>query len=165
MQVSAKAGFDPTNRPAVLSATLRTDSACRDGRAPARNALDRVQATKSPPKISGAIMRERRLWPILLSILECARALGIDRHEVYDAIASGALPLYRRGTKRRVLTADVVTGFGAPGELAELVTLPALVPGGDPQPKEHRVWLGSAARCLHRQSGRHVSRPWISVQW
>lgn len=54
-------------------------------------------------------MRERRLWPILLSISECAAALGIERREIYAAISSGALPLYRHGTKRRVLTADVVT--------------------------------------------------------
>ena len=53
-------------------------------------------------------MRERRLWPILLSVSECASALGVDRHEIYDAVAGGALPLYRHGTKRRLLTADVV---------------------------------------------------------
>lgn len=53
-------------------------------------------------------MRERRLWPILLSVSECASALGIERREIYAAVASGDLPMYRHGTKRRLLTADVV---------------------------------------------------------
>jgi excisionase family DNA binding protein len=53
-------------------------------------------------------MRERRLWPILLSISECSACLNVERREIYAAIASRALPLYRHGTKRRVLTADVV---------------------------------------------------------
>jgi len=44
-------------------------------------------------------MRERRLWPIMLSIFELAGALGIERREIYAAIKQGALS---ECSKRRI---------------------------------------------------------------
>jgi excisionase family DNA binding protein len=50
----------------------------------------------------------RRLWPILLSVSEAAQALGVHRTEIYAAIASGALPCFQHGVKRRILTESLV---------------------------------------------------------
>lgn len=52
-------------------------------------------------------MRERRLWPIWLSISEASRALGIERKVLYSWVRQG-MPIYKCGTKRRVLTEDIV---------------------------------------------------------
>jgi excisionase family DNA binding protein len=52
--------------------------------------------------------RERRLWPITLTIAEAANALGVDRHAIYDGVKFDGLALYRRGVRRFLLTADLV---------------------------------------------------------
>jgi hypothetical protein len=52
--------------------------------------------------------RERRLWPITLTVSECARALHIERGAIYDGIRLDGLPLYRKGVRKFLLTADVV---------------------------------------------------------
>jgi hypothetical protein len=52
-------------------------------------------------------MRERRLWPIWLSISEGSRKLGIDRTVLYQWHHQG-MPIYKIGTKRKVLTEDIV---------------------------------------------------------
>jgi excisionase family DNA binding protein len=52
-------------------------------------------------------MRERRLWPITLTISEAAKVLHVHRRELYDAINNG-LPLYRKGVRKFLLTADLV---------------------------------------------------------
>ena len=50
----------------------------------------------------------RRIWPILLSVSEAAQALRVNRQEIYDAIASGALPpRYTRGVRKWLRTRDV----------------------------------------------------------
>ena len=49
-----------------------------------------------------------RIWPIMLSISELAAALSVTRQEIYDAHRDGLLPIYRKGTRRRVLIADAV---------------------------------------------------------
>jgi hypothetical protein len=59
-------------------------------------------------KFKGRTMRERRLWPITLTVSECARALHIERRAIYDGIRLDGLPLYRKGVRKFLLTADVV---------------------------------------------------------
>jgi excisionase family DNA binding protein len=53
-------------------------------------------------------MRERRLWPITLTVSECAKALHVHRREIYAGIRLDGLPLYRKGVRKFLLTADVV---------------------------------------------------------
>ena len=53
-------------------------------------------------------MRERRLWPLTLTVSECASALHVERRVLYDGIKFDGLPLYRKGVRRFLLTADVV---------------------------------------------------------
>ena len=53
-------------------------------------------------------MRERRLWPITLTINEAAKALHVHRREIYDGIKLNGLPLYRKGVRKFVLTADLI---------------------------------------------------------
>ena len=48
-----------------------------------------------------------RLYPICLTVAETAAAIGVHRETVYEWIAAG-LPLYRIGTKRKILVADLV---------------------------------------------------------
>jgi excisionase family DNA binding protein len=48
-----------------------------------------------------------RLYPIMLSVAEAAAEMGVDRWTVYAWIEAG-LPLYRIGTKRKILVADLV---------------------------------------------------------
>jgi predicted site-specific integrase-resolvase len=52
-------------------------------------------------------MRERRLWPTWQSISEWSRSLGIERKILYEWHRQG-MPIYRVGTKRKVLTEDIV---------------------------------------------------------
>lgn len=52
-------------------------------------------------------MRERRLWPLMLSVADAASAINVERRVIYQMIANG-LPVYRIGVKRRILTADFV---------------------------------------------------------
>lgn len=52
-------------------------------------------------------MRDRRLWPVMLSVAECASAIGAERRVIYQMIKNG-MPVYRIGVKRRILTADFV---------------------------------------------------------
>lgn len=52
--------------------------------------------------------RERRLWPLTLTISEAAAALHLQRRELYDAIRLDGLPLYRKGVRKFVLVADLV---------------------------------------------------------
>ena len=49
--------------------------------------------------------RARALWPIMLSVSELASAMKVDRRVVYEMVRRG-LPLYRIGTKQRVLVTD-----------------------------------------------------------
>lgn len=51
--------------------------------------------------------RERRLYPLMLSVAECAAVIGVERRTVYQMIDNG-LPLYRIGVKRKILVADLV---------------------------------------------------------
>jgi excisionase family DNA binding protein len=53
-------------------------------------------------------MRERRLWPITLTVSECAKALHVHRRRIYDGIRFEGLALYRDGVRKFLLTADVV---------------------------------------------------------
>ena len=53
-------------------------------------------------------MRERRIWPITLTVSECAKALHVDRNAIYDGIRFDGLPLYRKGVRKFLLTSDVV---------------------------------------------------------
>jgi excisionase family DNA binding protein len=53
-------------------------------------------------------MRERRIWPITLTVSECARALHVNRDTIYDGIRFDGLPLYRKGVRKFLLTSDVV---------------------------------------------------------
>ena len=52
-------------------------------------------------------MREKRLWPIMLSVSEASRALGLDRKLLYAWISDG-LPLYQIGVKRKFFVEDLV---------------------------------------------------------
>lgn len=54
--------------------------------------------------------RERRtaIFPIALSPAKLADCLGVSAEVVKDAIKSGELPCYQKGTKRRVLVSDCV---------------------------------------------------------
>ena len=53
-------------------------------------------------------LRERaHLLPIMLSVTELAYSMGVHKRIVYSMIAAG-LPLYKIGTKRKMLTADVL---------------------------------------------------------
>jgi len=49
----------------------------------------------------------RNLWPIMLSVSELAAAMQVDRRAVYQMIDAG-LPLYRIGTKHRMLTNEIL---------------------------------------------------------
>jgi len=49
-----------------------------------------------------------RLFPILLSVADASRALGVDRARLYAAIRAGHLALFRDGVKKRILVADLV---------------------------------------------------------
>lgn len=55
-------------------------------------------------------MRERRtaLFPIALSPTKLADCVGVLPRVIADAIKTGDLPCYKRGTKRRVLVQDAV---------------------------------------------------------
>jgi hypothetical protein len=57
-----------------------------------------------------AMPRKRtELWPVIaVSVARLAEALDIDRKEIYAALKAGLLPIYRRGTHRRILIADAV---------------------------------------------------------
>jgi predicted site-specific integrase-resolvase len=52
-------------------------------------------------------MREPRLWPVCLSVAEWSRSLGVQRAVIYQWCRAG-LPIYCVGTKRRILTDDIV---------------------------------------------------------
>jgi excisionase family DNA binding protein len=58
-------------------------------------------------------MRQRKLFPIAVSVAEVADSLGVERREIYRAIKEHGLPVYRHGTKRRILVADVVAWIRA----------------------------------------------------
>ena len=53
-------------------------------------------------------MRERRLWPITLTVSEAASALHVHRREIYSGIKLDGLPLYRKGVRKFLLTSDLV---------------------------------------------------------
>ncbi len=55
-------------------------------------------------------MARARLWPIALTVSEVAYALGVHRRIVYAMIAAG-LPLYRFGTRRKMLVTDVIAAI------------------------------------------------------
>ena len=52
-------------------------------------------------------MRERRLWPITLTISEAASALHLHRRDIYAAAKLDGLPIYRKGVRKFCLTADL----------------------------------------------------------
>jgi excisionase family DNA binding protein len=52
--------------------------------------------------------RPRPLWPVALPIATAALVLGIRRAEIYEAVELDRLPAYRKGTRVRVLTEDLV---------------------------------------------------------
>jgi predicted site-specific integrase-resolvase len=52
-------------------------------------------------------MREKRLWPVLQSVSEWSRSLGIDRKIIYAWVRDG-LPVYQIGVKRKIFTEDIV---------------------------------------------------------
>jgi excisionase family DNA binding protein len=53
--------------------------------------------------------RVRKLFPIARSVESACECLdGIHHSYVRAAVRSGALPVYRLGTKRRVLVADLI---------------------------------------------------------
>jgi len=64
-------------------------------------------------------MRETRLWPIWLSVSELGRALGLERKVIYEWIRLGGLPVYKIGTKRKILIEDVVAFIRANLKRAE----------------------------------------------
>lgn len=49
----------------------------------------------------------RKLYPLMLSVSECAEQFRCDRKVVYQMIRAG-LPLYRLGVRRFVLTDDLI---------------------------------------------------------
>lgn len=53
-------------------------------------------------------MRQRRLFPIALTVSELADSLGIDRNVIYSAIKSKELAIFRRGVRRLIIVADAV---------------------------------------------------------
>lgn len=52
-------------------------------------------------------MREQRIWPLWLSISEASRSLGIERKVLYQWHRQG-MPIFKVGTKRKVLVEDIV---------------------------------------------------------
>jgi excisionase family DNA binding protein len=52
-------------------------------------------------------MADKRLFPILLSVSEASRALGVDRKVIYGWIDNG-LPLFQIGVKRKFFVEDLV---------------------------------------------------------
>ena len=63
-------------------------------------------------------MREPRLWPVWYSVSEWSRSLGIDRTIIYEWVRCG-LVVYKCGTKRKILTEDMVAFIRADLERAE----------------------------------------------
>jgi excisionase family DNA binding protein len=53
-------------------------------------------------------MRERRLYPLAMTISECAEQLHCERKVLYAACRNEGLPIYRRGVRRYLLTDDVL---------------------------------------------------------
>ena len=53
-------------------------------------------------------MRERRLYPIAMTVSECAEQLHLERKVIYEAIRTEGLPIYRRGVRRYLLTDDIL---------------------------------------------------------
>lgn len=51
--------------------------------------------------------REKRIWPIWMSISEASRALGIQRRVLYQWHRQG-MQIYKIGVRRKVLTEDIV---------------------------------------------------------
>jgi hypothetical protein len=49
----------------------------------------------------------RKLYPLMLSVSECAEQFRCDRKVIYQMTRAG-LPLYRLGVRRFVLTDDVI---------------------------------------------------------
>jgi excisionase family DNA binding protein len=52
--------------------------------------------------------RERRLYPLAMTIAECAEQLHLERKVLYRACREEGLPIYRRGVRRYLLTDDVL---------------------------------------------------------
>ena len=53
-------------------------------------------------------MRKRRLYPLAMTISECAEQLHLERKVIYTATKYEGLPIYRRGVRRYILTDDVL---------------------------------------------------------
>lgn len=58
-------------------------------------------------------MRERRLFPIAMTVSECAAQLHVHRRVIYAGIRLDGLPLYTKGVRKFLLTADVVAWIRA----------------------------------------------------
>lgn len=52
--------------------------------------------------------RTRSLYPLAMSVSECAEQLHCERKVLYRAIRDEGLPIYRRGVRRYLLTEDVL---------------------------------------------------------
>lgn len=52
--------------------------------------------------------RTRSLYPVAMSVSECAEQLHCERKVIYEACRHEGLPIYRRGVRRYLLTKDVL---------------------------------------------------------
>ena len=105
------------------------------------------EAPRAPPSESRSGAPHRVCWPIAFSVTEAAAALGVHRRIIYQMIAGG-VPLYRFGTRRKVLVTDLIApcriSFRAKG--VPSMTLPNYA--GEGQIREACAAAGVRIECL-----------------